>query len=397
MRHCDLTHERVQQIIEYLRNGTYPDPCSQSKRNFRKTAKRFVLKRFESPEILYYRAAPGVLLRVFSSSEMNEKIQSIYEVHKSNGHPGRDRLMGLLKKIVYGVNRREVMRVLQSCPICKAKNLMNTRPVIQPIRAFSVRERYIFDLIDLRHYTEFNQGYSWLLVGLDSFSKFCWTSPLKTKRAKEVIEKIRDVILIFGKPLILHTDNGKEFVNSTAIEMCNAFNIKHVRGRARCPWVQGQVERLNQTLKNMLSSTGISRGNNYNWCGILREITSAYNNMVHSTTKNTPFRLMFGPSASETIYVHYSEPEINQLLGEIDSLNNTEISPELEIEYSKWIFKVKEEDRCLAIKSSDKAAEKMARRRKWANDVEVYEVGMKVVRKVFVDSNIHTRKGLCLQ
>jgi len=53
----------------------------------------------------------------------------------------------------------------------------------------------------------------------------------------------------FECPSIIHTDNGSEFVN----EIVEALDILwpdllFVHGKPRRPWVQGSVERLNQTI-----------------------------------------------------------------------------------------------------------------------------------------------------
>ncbi|KAG0441836.1 Gag-Pol polyprotein, partial [Dictyocoela muelleri] len=186
------------------------------------------------------------------------------------------------------------MRVLRLCNICNARNLLNTRPLITPIRAYFIGERLIFDLIDLRHYSKQNSGYKWLLVGLDSFSKFAWTFALKTKTADEVVKSIEIVFLTFKPPLILHTDNGREFVNQKMRDLCSKHDVRHVRGRARCPWVQGQVERLNQTLKFMISSRCYSDNLNFSWSCIHLEITYWYNQMIHGTTRFTPSQLLYG-------------------------------------------------------------------------------------------------------
>ena len=94
-----------------------------------------------------------------------------------------------------------------------------------------------------------------MLVMVDSFLKFAFTFALKDKSSSSVYKAFRTVFRTFGAPIILHTDNGKEFVNTLVTGLCEEFQVKHVRGRACCPWIQGQVERLNKTFKHKLSLT----------------------------------------------------------------------------------------------------------------------------------------------
>lgn len=53
---------------------------------------------------------------------------------------------------------------------------------------------------------------------------------------------------------LLHTDNGLELCNQLLLKMLEEFNLRHVRGRARCPWIQWQVESANPAIKWMIGS-----------------------------------------------------------------------------------------------------------------------------------------------
>lgn len=66
-----------------------------------------------------------------------------------------------------------------------------------------------------------------------------WTMSLREKTARAVVPAIKSIIMVLGPPFLLHTDNGTEFCNETMTNMLSEFEIRHVRGRARCPWIQG--------------------------------------------------------------------------------------------------------------------------------------------------------------
>jgi transposase InsO family protein len=61
---------------------------------------------------------------------------------------------------------------------------------------------------------------------------------------------------MMGYPLILHTDNGTEFVAKDVMEFVKDLDpsITTVHGRPRKPNEQGSVERSNRTLKDISSS-----------------------------------------------------------------------------------------------------------------------------------------------
>lgn len=133
-----------------------------------------------------------------------------------------------------------------------------------------------------------------MLVVIDSFSKFMWTVPLRDKSGGAVVPAIRSIFVTNGIPLILHTDNGKEFCNDLMMNMLDEFEVRHVRGRARCPWIQGQVERANQTIKWAIASMLMSLELPGKWSCVREDATYSYNMIRHFTTGNSPFNLFLG-------------------------------------------------------------------------------------------------------
>ena len=64
------------------------------------------------------------------------------------------------------------------------------------------------------------------------------------------------VLAYFGLSLILHTENGHEFVNQyiSKLKINWDGDCAHKRGKPRAPHAQGLVEQGNGTLKKMIQS-----------------------------------------------------------------------------------------------------------------------------------------------
>ncbi len=64
------------------------------------------------------------------------------------------------------------------------------------------------------------------------------------------------VLAYFGLSLILHTENGQEFVNQyiSKLKINWDGDCAHKRGKPRAPHAQGLVEQGNGTLKKMIQS-----------------------------------------------------------------------------------------------------------------------------------------------
>lgn len=65
--------------------------------------------------------------------------------------------------------------------------------------------------------TPTKEGYQYICVMVDYFTKWCEAFPLKTKSAEEVTTCIIKHFYKFGAPKRLLTDQGTEFVNKVSV------------------------------------------------------------------------------------------------------------------------------------------------------------------------------------
>lgn len=118
---------------------------------------------------------------------------------------------------------------------------------LQPIIEDHAMDRLVIDCVDMTRYKEYNDGLGWMLTCVDVFTLFGWVFPMPRKEAGFVYKGVLQILLQFGPPKILHSDNGGEFVNSLIDLLCDRFHIKIVHGGPYRPQTQGRVERFNQT------------------------------------------------------------------------------------------------------------------------------------------------------
>ncbi|KAF9760564.1 hypothetical protein NGRA_3126 [Nosema granulosis] len=100
-----------------------------------------------------------------------------------------------------------------------------------------------------------------------------WIVPLRDKSAYTVVSSIKTIFMMNGSSFILRTDNDKEFCNINMYEMLHQFEVRHVRVSARCPWIQGQVERPNQPIKWKMGSMLMSLNIPGRWTAVREEAT----------------------------------------------------------------------------------------------------------------------------
>lgn len=143
------------------------------------------------------------------------------------------------------------------------------------------------DLIDMQAFAKINSGFKYILVIIDTFSKFVWTIPIKTKTKSEVTSSIKHVIVTSRRvPTNLQTDLGKEFYNDEFRKLTTLNKINHYSTFSTKK--ASIVERVIRTLKNKLYKYFSFIGN-HKWVGVpLNTVTNSYNNSKHRITKYRP-------------------------------------------------------------------------------------------------------------
>ena len=97
-------------------------------------------------------------------------------------------------------------------------------------------------------------------------------------------------------PLVIHSDQGREFENGLMKSLCNLLGCVKTRTAPYHPETDGMVERFNRTCLMMLSMFVNDRRDN--WNELLPFVMHAYRISVHESTGYSPFRLMMGEECS---------------------------------------------------------------------------------------------------
>lgn len=140
-----------------------------------------------------------------------------------------------------------------------------------------------------------DNGYRYIVHMRDHFTKFSWATAIKQKTAESVSKFIYDIFLMFGPPIILQCDNGREFTG-----IMNKLgdlwpNLKIIHGRPRHPQSQGLVERGNAILKKKIARW-MGTHQRTDWTSALGRIVYTMNCEVCRTTKVSPYELVFAVS-----------------------------------------------------------------------------------------------------
>lgn len=136
------------------------------------------------------------------------------------------------------------------------------------------------DVAYMIHYQKDNDGYKYLLVFIDIFSRYLSVYPLKSIKSKDVIPNLKHFFnnSIYKYSKIL-TDEGKEFTSKSIIELLDKIDVcaYHTFNREI---KAAHVERVIRTLK-MKISRYITEFNSERYIDVLPTIVDAYNHTNH--------------------------------------------------------------------------------------------------------------------
>lgn len=147
---------------------------------------------------------------------------------------------------------------------------------------YNLRTKHVPTDNEYKQMLRLNNNYKYILNVIDTFSKYVWAVPLKTKTGAEVSEALLK-IMNEKIPKKLHVDKGKEFYNKDVKKILEKHNIEiYSTGTENKASI---IERFNRTLGDKLKPIIYK---NISWLDKLPDIIKKYNNTYHRTIKMKP-------------------------------------------------------------------------------------------------------------
>lgn len=166
-------------------------------------------------------------------------------------------------------------------------------------------DRIALDFVGPLPVTE--RGNEHLLVVTDYFTKWVEAYPLPDQLASTTADAlVTEFFARWGVPRLIHTDQGPNFQSDLFKEMCQRFEITQTRTCPYWPRSDGQTERANRTLQQMLKAyVDVTRTD---WDDHIPYLLMAYRSSVHDSTGFTPNRLMLGREIALPSDIMYGKP-----------------------------------------------------------------------------------------
>ncbi|KAL2077907.1 hypothetical protein ACEWY4_025592 [Coilia grayii] len=145
----------------------------------------------------------------------------------------------------------------------------------------------------------------YLLVVHDLHSKWPEIFPLTSITSHTIISRLNGLFGRWGLPSAITTDNGAQFTSAEFTEFLALRSIKHIRTAVYYPESNGEVERLNKTLKDGLRAC---LAEEKTFSDALNQTVLTIRASKHSTTGFSPALLMIGCELRQSLDCLRAEP-----------------------------------------------------------------------------------------
>jgi len=210
--------------------------------------------------------------------------QIIREQYQKFGYPSAGKLYKIMKKDHPEVKMNDIIEVIQEeTPYQLHKKTRNT--VRAHMVAFRENQIWLADLIDMSNYSRDNQGFKWILLVIDVFTRKASAQSMKSKESANVLSAFKKIIEENGKPEKLITDNGTEFMNREFQKYLSDSNVIHENNEPQYNPTLGLIDRLCRTIKEKIFKYFTDK-NETNWVDHLDNIITAYNQTPHEALED---------------------------------------------------------------------------------------------------------------
>lgn len=323
-----FTHEVVQNMVQYLTDGTTPSHWSRARAwRFRQQMGAFTWRvgdaatttggaeactttadattgaAMHALEVQVPdpsadgRASPHpafVWLRVVAEEDVDGVLHALHIDPAQGALRGAKALYERALMQYAGITMRAISSFLKRQETRQAVVQKQGYLVVQPADVSDVGH-WQADLTDVALFT--NTDARHMLVCVDAFSKHAWAVPLDSKHATRITAALEALWLQEGPPLSLRTDGGSDMNNADVAALCARYGVARKVCAPYNSQCNGGVERLHRTLKDTMAKhthEWLSSSGSVDWVRLLQLILYSYNTSVHRTTGFTPFLLQRG-------------------------------------------------------------------------------------------------------
>ena len=171
------------------------------------------------------------------------------QLHKA--HQGIEKTRLLAREYVFWQNMtKDVTEMIQACEACQETRPANHSEPLTPHEIpSSPWKKLVTDLFEI-------DGVTYLIIA-DYFSKFPVTIQINKTSSSTVAMETKKTLALFGKPNIIVSDNGPQFIGKPYQDFMTSRERQCVTSSPHYPKSNGFIERQVQTVKNTIKKKSV--------------------------------------------------------------------------------------------------------------------------------------------
>ncbi|KAL0534798.1 hypothetical protein IC582_029092 [Cucumis melo] len=236
--------------------------------------------------------------RLCVPSDSAVKTELLAEAHSSpfSMHPGSTKMYQDLKRVYWWRNmKREVAEFVSKCLVCQQVKAPRQKPagLLQPLSIPEWKwENVSMDFITGLPRTL--RGFTVIWVVVDRLTKSAHFVPGKSTytASKWAQLYMSEIVRLHGVPVSIVSDRDARFTSKFWKGLQTAMGTRLDFSTAFHPQTDGQTERLNQVLEDMLRACALEFPGS--WDSHLHLMEFAYNNSYQATIGMAPFEALYG-------------------------------------------------------------------------------------------------------
>jgi len=289
-------------LVVYLGEGKIPNAVKEEiKQKIHKTSKNYKINKNNNlvtsePE---YRIVP-------LQHQMKSILREAHDIPAS-GHQGQDSTFRKTSEIYFWPQMKaDIVDYVKSCQICQKRDRKKGETALQPIKKFP-KPFYQVGMDVMGPLPMTMSGKRYIVIAVDHFTKWVEIRALESNDAQSIASFFyEDVICRHGVPEILTTDQGTEFINELLTILTNTYQIRHIKTTAYHPQGNGQVERTNKTIKDILAKCTPRNGD---WSHYIHSAAYAVRVAKSASTNYSPAELLTGRKFRQTFDKRDQDPQ----------------------------------------------------------------------------------------
>ncbi|KAL0553580.1 hypothetical protein IC582_007480 [Cucumis melo] len=236
--------------------------------------------------------------RLCVPSDSAVKTELLSEAHSSpfSMHPGNTKMYQDLKRVYWWRNmKREVAEFVSKCLVCQQVKAPRQKPagLLQPL---SIPE-WKWESVSMDFITGLPRtlrGFTVIWVVVDRLTKSAHFVPGKSTYAASKWAQLymSEIVRLHGVPVSIVSDRDARFTSKFWKGLQTAMDTRLDFSTAFHPQTDGQTERLNQVLEDMLRACALEFPGS--WDSHLHLMEFAYNNSYQATIGMAPFEALYG-------------------------------------------------------------------------------------------------------